>query len=210
MYLLLRHFDVIVTPSIPLLFFCFPLPFLILVLGNPGSHIGWASCSRSLSIANVYQEGKRYRFGQMGVITSRKSLCDRLVGEVRAACTKGWGQRFGESVGIRASNGHFIRYEVGDSLPPPHMDIKATEWGCQVANVIIYLSGPKDDLRGGETLLGLCNDPPISISPVYGSMLIWRSYLDWGSLDPRALHSAAPVTRGTKYALVLSLTFDLD
>ena len=69
----------------------------------------------------------------------------------------------------------------------------------QCANVLIYLT---DVTQGGETLLVRGS---VQIPPRRGACLIWRSYTDDGVLDPRALHSAAPVLEGTKIGVCMSI-----
>jgi hypothetical protein len=154
------------------------------------------------------KEGKRYQFGGVDTLLADAETCELLVAEIKAVCARAWDRAYGGEFWARfrvsCSNAHFLQYGSESNTPPPHFDVKASDNGLQVGNVIIYLTEPE---AGGQTLLnvGACGGPPFSIAPQEGRMLAWLSYTPAGVLDPRALHSAAPVVSGGKLALCVSI-----
>jgi hypothetical protein len=154
------------------------------------------------------QEGKRYQFGAVNLLTNDTEACKCLIAEVKQACVRAWGRIYGGDFWtcftINCSNAHFLKYGPGTTTPPPHLDLKASDDGLQVGNVIIYLTEPE---AGGQTVLdvGSCAGPPVSVEPLEGRILAWFSYTPGGVLDPRALHTANPVTMGEKVAFCLSI-----
>lgn len=122
---------------------------------------------------------------------------DILELELTEAFMRTWGQEYWQHHRLDCTDGHFLRYQPGAPVPPWHFDIQATTNGQQCANVLIYLS---DLSQGGQTLL---DQGRVEIAPVRGECVLWRSYTDSGVLDPRAMHSAAPVIVGTKLALCI-------
>lgn len=147
------------------------------------------------------QEGNRYRFGSVSLARKTTRL---LQTQVQAVIQRTWGREFWFSHQLCVQHSHFLRYEEGDSVPPPHLDIKWYDEGQQVGNVLVYLS--KDLHVGGETVLRAVEGlSPAIIQPSYGSVVVWRSYLPWGPLDPRAMHTARSVLQGTKIVFCLPL-----
>lgn len=149
------------------------------------------------------QEGRRYRFGKLALPPRIRKRLTREITAVSADATLGWGDMCAANCQPSYLHSHFLRYEVGDTVPPPHLDVKWYEEGQQVANVLIYLSG---DLEGGETVLeAAAGMEGHLVKPSCGALVMWRSMLPWGPLDPRAIHTARPVKRGTKIVLCIPL-----
>eukprot|EP00658_Telonema_sp_P-2_P018941 TRINITY_DN17417_c0_g1_i1.p1 TRINITY_DN17417_c0_g1~~TRINITY_DN17417_c0_g1_i1.p1 ORF type:complete len:291 (-),score=51.60 TRINITY_DN17417_c0_g1_i1:205-1077(-) len=145
-------------------------------------------------------EPGRYCFGDSPDLFSNAACV--LKAEVRALFTREWGEEFWELHRLESFDAQFLRYKPGDSVPPWHFDIKASDLGQQCANVLIGLS----DVEGGETLLDRGRR---RIGVRAGECLVWRSYTDAGVLDPRACHSAAVVVAGTKKVLCMAVRRDL-
>lgn len=99
----------------------------------------------------------------------------------------------------------YLAYEVGDRGPPIHLDTTLTSNGRQVINALVYLN---DDFEGGETVLDAAATEPLVVAPEAGKLVLWRSLRYDGPsvrVDRRALHTARPVTRGTKLILAMSI-----
>eukprot|EP00471_Norrisiella_sphaerica_P003342 CAMPEP_0184478802 /NCGR_PEP_ID=MMETSP0113_2-20130426/729_1 /TAXON_ID=91329 /ORGANISM="Norrisiella sphaerica, Strain BC52" /LENGTH=234 /DNA_ID=CAMNT_0026856709 /DNA_START=381 /DNA_END=1085 /DNA_ORIENTATION=- len=179
----------------------------------------------ALSI-NFEPEGKiRYSFGSTESIPDR--LCRLISRSIRKVVNETWpdGFSFGasgnDSIFVKEDS-FFIRYYPGSATPPVHMDVSEHEQlGQQIANCIIYMSGPPE-LQGGSTLLGTApcvlkltdylddgkqkqTQYPIKVSPGIGKLLIWRSYDDHGILNPLAMHTSEAVKSGVKYAMCVKI-----
>lgn len=98
----------------------------------------------------------------------------------------------------------FVRYRVGDRVPPIHLDASLTGNGRQVCNALLYLSA----CGGGETILDAAAPRPRVVAPERGKVLVWRSLqYDPIRVERRALHTANPVTSGEKRALAIAIRF---
>jgi len=98
----------------------------------------------------------------------------------------------------------FVRYRVGDRVPPVHLDASLTANGRQVANAVLYLN---DGFSGGETVLDAAGAAPTVVTPARGKLVLWRSlhYAPLVTVERRALHTVYPVAAGEKRILALAI-----
>lgn len=146
--------------------------------------------------------------GAYRMIASHKTtMTSDAAVNVSRAVRRAWSEAFGGSAFPEPEvdalqDGFFLRYQPGEpGVPPLHLDVAAVAGrGAQVANAILYQT---DVESGGETLL---DGGRLAIAPARGRLVVWRSYTEDGDcLEPRALHTAAPVLVGLKLALAVRL-----
>jgi len=103
-------------------------------------------------------------------------------------------------------NPHFVKYKVGGEYKPhydsfhtldPKLNPEAPNGGQRLFSCLLYLN---DDFEGGETIFPIKN---VSFKPKNGSILFWRDTDDNGNMAKNSLHAGLPVTKGTKYILVI-------
>lgn len=111
-------------------------------------------------------------------------------------------ERIESITGIPDANSEFLqllRYEVGQRYQIHHDFVdfqKKRACGVRILTVFLYLS---DVEEGGGTNFSELN---MTVIPKKGKALVWPSVLnqDPNTKDPRTMHQALPVIRGTKFA----------
>lgn len=100
-------------------------------------------------------------------------------------------------------NVHVVKYELGGEYKP-HFDYfnvkshaKQLERGGQrIKSVLVYLN---DDFEGGETQFPKLK---LTVKPQIGKLIVWDNVLE-GKENPNSIHAGLPVTKGTKYIMIV-------
>lgn len=101
---------------------------------------------------------------------------------------------------------HFVRYDVGGEYKlhydwfQPEADYynETTKKGGQrVFSCLLYLN---ENFEGGKTTFPKWG---VSVEPTVGSIISWRNMATDGTLEMGSLHAGEPVTKGTKYIVII-------